>query len=366
MGLITTEVTIQLFTGRVSYYKNKGYRLPTKENGKYDLGASFTVKIKDLPLNSHEMVECTCDFCNKPLKMKYQDYIKQMQGILKKVCCVQCKHNKSKLTNLEKYQVENPLQCQEIRNKQIRTCIHRYGVPYYVISDEFKDKSKSTMFKKYGVEWASQNQLVKEKKKQTSLIHYGCEYPMQSPIIRDMIKKTMNERYGVSNPLQSELIRKKMSETYYKNQSVCTSIQQKYICQLYDMELNYPILYLNVDMYNKENDLCCEYDGGGHFLSVKLGRMTQKDFDHKEMVREILIRNDGHKIMRIISRHDNIPSDTILLQMLSDAKQYFSDFKQHSWITFDIDEGIVKNAEYQRSYFYGELRKIKKSDLESA
>ena len=47
---------------------------------------------------------------------------------------------------------------------------------------------------------------------------------------------------------------------------------------------------------------------------------------------------------------------------------YFSDYPNHSWMTFDIDEGIVKNAECKdgRSYFYGELRRITKQNLESA
>ena len=86
------------------------------------------------------------------------------------------------------------------------------------------------------------------------------------------------------------------------------------------------------------------------------------------MVRSLVIKKEGYKQIEIVSRKDYLPSDEVLLQMLSDAKQYFSEFPIHSWITFDIDEGIVKNAECKEgcSYFYGELRKIKKYDLQSA
>lgn len=121
-------------------------------------------------------------------------------------------------------------------------------------------------------------------------------------------------------------------------------------------------------MYDESNNLCIEYDGGGHFLEIEIGKVSQEEFDNKELVREKMIRQEGCKIIRIISRKDNLPSDEILLQMLSDAKQYFSDYPEHSWINFDIDNGIVRNAEHKDGspYFYGELRKIKKGDLKSA
>ena len=65
--------------------------------------------------------------------------------------------------------------------------------------------------------------------------------------------------------------------------------------------------------------------------------------------------------MRIISSKDKLPSDEILLQMLSEAKQYFSDYPNHSWIEFNIDTSTVRDAEQKDSVFfdYGKLRNIK-------
>ena len=64
--------------------------------------------------------------------------------------------------------------------------------------------------------------------------------------------------------------------------------------------------------------------------------------------------------MRIISTSDLLPSDTILLQMLTKAKEYFSTYPQHSWYEFNIDTSLVYNAEHKEGVFfdYGELRKI--------
>lgn len=69
--------------------------------------------------------------------------------------------------------------------------------------------------------------------------------------------------------------------------------------------------------------------------------------------------------MRIISIHDRLPSNATLFQMLKQTKEYFFKYPQHSWIEFNIDSSIVRNAEYKDGvyYDYGELRIIKDSDL---
>jgi hypothetical protein len=121
-------------------------------------------------------------------------------------------------------------------------------------------------------------------------------------------------------------------------------------------------------MYDTDNNIVWEVDGGGHNLSVKLNKISQNDFEEKERIREMVIVRNGYKICRIISSKDNYPSDQILLQMLEDAKQYFSDYPNHSWMNFDIDNGIIRNAENKegKPYDYGQLRKIKKTNMESA
>ena len=54
--------------------------------------------------------------------------------------------------------------------------------------------------------------------------------------------------------------------------------------------------------------------------------------------------------------------------MLKNARQYFSSHPEHTWMNFDIDNGIIRNAEYKEGipYFYGKLRKIKEEDLKTA
>ena len=47
--------------------------------------------------------------------------------------------------------------------------------------------------------------------------------------------------------------------------------------------------------------------------------------------------------------------------MLEKSKQYFSDYPNHSWIEFDIDNSCIRNAEEKSEihFDYGELRNIK-------
>lgn len=167
------------------------------------------------------------------------------------------------------------------------------------------------------------------------LLHYGVEYGAQSPIIRE-----------------------KIHQSYYDNQSLPASYQQKYICHLYNMKLNYPIKYYNVDMCDIDNKLICEYDGGGHKLSVKLGSMSEEEFNQKEIVRNNIIKREGYKIFRIISSKDKLPNDDILLEILREAKKYFKEYPNHSWMEFNIDNNCIRNAEHKNGipFNFGKIK----------
>ena len=123
--------------------------------------------------------------------------------------------------------------------------------------------------------------------------------------------------------------------------------------------MNFPISRFSADICFVNEKLDIEVDFGGHNLSVKLGQLTQEEFDRKELIRDKVIKSKGYKIIRIKSKSDLLPSDSILLQMLNDARNYFST-TQHSWCIFDIDKSLLFNAENKNGipYNYGSLRTI--------
>ena len=404
MGLITEEVQVPISPSNIKHYKNLGYN-------NIKIGDLITVKIENLTEGSSVLIECRCDYCNEKLNITYKAYIKSMSNIIHKIACSKCRSKKVKEVNMVKYGVEHPMKLDKVKEKHKESIREKYGVDYPMQSKQVREKSKQSCLKKYGVENPMKNEDVKNKGIETCKKKYGVENAFQSEAIKEKIKKSILDKYGVDNPMRSQEIkekvyltnmekygvkhvlqnkdiyqkmisdnyekygvghvtqlpeiRKKVSESLYKNQTMCTSKQQQYIASLYNMTLNYPILYWSVDMYDETDDLCCEYDGGGHFLEVELGKISQEEFEIKELIREKMIKQDGHKMIRIISRKDNIPSDEILFQMLNDAKQYFSNYPEHSWMNFDIDNDIIRNAEHKDGspYFYGELRKIKEGNL---
>ena len=93
MGLISTEVEINLHGNNIPYYENLGYEIPrvfdkyaNKEFVKK--GTSIKVKVEDLPHSSIALVNVKCDCCGKIMNKKYFDYsLHNHQG---KYYCVDC------------------------------------------------------------------------------------------------------------------------------------------------------------------------------------------------------------------------------------------------------------------------------------
>ena len=201
--------------------------------------------------------------------------------------------------------------------------------------------------------------------KETYMKNLGVDSPAKLEEVRKRMAETSLHRYGVLNPMQSLEVRAKANETLCQNGTQKTSKQQVYLRNLYGGELNYPVKYYAVDICLPDEKLVIEYDGGGHNLRVILGRLTQEEFNQKEIIRSNIIKKEGYKQIKIISSHDKLPQDSTLLQMLEQAKKYFLDYPEHSWCSYNIDQSMLFNAECKDGieYNFGELRTIKDSDL---
>ena len=313
--LLTKEVKVIPNGKMISYYKNKGY------DARYHV--PLLVKIEDLSKGSHAPVRVLCDYCKEEIvEIPYYRYNNSLK-LIDKIACVKCKGKKEADCNMIRYGVRNVAQLDWVKEKTQNTSIRKYGVSNYAKTCECREKMRESVKIKYGVECVSQSLKVKEK----------------------------------------------VAKTLYANSSQMTSKQQLYIFNLYNQnknaELNYPISRYNVDIYLSDDNLIVEYDGGFHSGQVKLGQLTQEEFDQKEIIRNNIIKREGYKQMRIISSKDFLPQDSTLLQMLSDAKDYFSNYPNHSWIEFNIDTSTLHNAENKDGIYYdfGALRAIKDSDI---
>ena len=172
------------------------------------------------------------------------------------------------------------------------------------------------------------------------------------------------EKYGFKSVLSSPKIREKIRQSLFNNGTAPRSNQQIYINQLIGGKLNYPVKNLSLDIAFPEEKLYIEYDGGGHENSIVFGNVTKKEFDNNQRNRTYGLLRSGWKEIRIISNNDNLPSDTKILEILSYARTYLN--QNHHYIKFDIDNNKIINSQGEFDFDYGELRKIKLTDLKEA
>lgn len=352
--LLTKEVEVRPRGEMIQYYKDRGY------DAKYN--QLLVVKVDDLPRRSSSSIKVLCDICQEnEVSTTYCNYNKSIETT-GSYACKECRYEKVRLTNIARYGVDNYGKTKECHEKMKNTTKSLYGVEHYSQTEEYKERFRNTCIDRYG---ESYQQQFTDKAFESFYDKTGYEHPSKSPETIKKRRENFSNKYGVDNPAKLPEVREKMSRTLYANSSQKVSKQQNYINNIYQGILNFPVKYYNVDIYLSDDNLTVEYDGGFHLGNVITGRETIDEHTRKEIIRSNVIKKEGYKQMRIISENDKLPSDTILLQMLQDARNYFSDYPNHSWIEFNIDTSTVRNAEHKDCipYDFGKLRTIKDSDL---
>jgi len=270
---------------------------------------------------------------------------------------------------------------EESLEKQKQTCLDRYGVDNPFKLELFQNKARDTIQSKYGVNNISKSIEIKEKKRKTTLRRFGVDNPMKNKNIKDKIEQTNLNRYGVKYYIITEESREKLysknilkygykipfsnkeahanflikaRKTMYENGTSPCSLAQKYLCELLDGKLNYPVSSLALDISFPEEMIYCEWDGSGHNLAVQMGDLTQEKFDRKEINRHYFLKNKGWKRIRIVSIKDYMPADDIMIDLINIAKKYLK--QNHSWFEINIDEGKLKCSQYEEEFNFGELR----------
>lgn len=350
--LLTKTVKIKWRKDNKDIYENKGYKFT-------NYGKEFEINVNDLLTGSHKMVEILCDYCQKTVVEKsYKDYISQnLNSIIHKDCCKKCQPLKLVESNKNVYGVSFIGELESTIEKRRQTNLSRYGVENCHQTQECKDKIKQTNLLKFGFENPKQNQIIKDKAKLSSLLKYGVEYYSQTEESKIKFINTSMKNWGTKHPMQNINVRTRVAKTLFKNKTASCSLQQKYFHNLIKGELNYAVRNINLDIAFPEEMVYVEYDGGGHALNVKLGKITEQEFKNNERNRWYLLKSKGWREIRIISINDKLPLDEKILEMIEYAKEYLN--TGHSWIKFDINNNKVINSQGEFDYDFGELRKIK-------
>ena len=310
------------------WYESKGYVF-TK------WGDKFIIPLEDLTLGSGKIIQVICDYCGKEHPKAYGDYVKwKEKSPIKKDCCKSCVAKK----NTESNQLV-------------------YGVNCTMQVPEHMDTYIKSIEEKYGVKNISQNNEVKNKKIKTTLENWGVPYAILHPEIQEKFKNTVRKNYGVDYPMQNSEILNKGRKALYLNGLVPCSNQQRYLHKLLGGELNYPVSRLSLDIAFPEDKIYIEYDGGGHDLSVKLNKITEKEFQNKEIRRYQFLKSKGWKQIKIISPYDYLPVDKFIIEEFKNALSWFktSGFGYYHYI-IDIGTKIESDD-------YGHLISPKKINL---
>lgn len=287
MGLIQEYVDMKISTYNIEHYKNKGYDCID--------GETIKVRVCDLSEGSGVKIDVECDYCGAKFKQAYRRYLEHSNDI----ACMDCRYYKVAKTNLE-----------------------RYGNTCSLRNKDVLQKAKDTCKKRYGVEYSLQNKQIQKQTKITLFQHYGVTVPAKNKTIL----KRMNEAMKMSD----------------NSQFISTSKIQRHLCDLYNGVLNYKVDNFYVDMYLQEYNICCEYDGGGHNLSVKHSRITQEELDKKDDLRNMELINRGYKVFRIVSSKDTKLTDKEFLNIKDKAIQNLI-YNNYNLYVYNIDNQSEKS-----------------------
>lgn len=197
---------------------------------------------------------------------------------------------------------------------------------------------------------------------------------MQNPDFKEKMKESVQRKYGVDNVMQLSEVREKIALTlgskqeletfisengksYYRYRGIPCSSNQLHLNELLGGELNGYISYYPVDLLFEEDKIYLEYNGTGHNLSVKMGKISKEEQDKKEIKRYYFLKNKGYKQILFVSlTKRRLPSDKILQSLFNQAKGYLN--QNHNWIEFNLDENYIKWKEGILKYDFNSLIEI--------
>jgi len=346
--LITKEVEVKWNVNNKDHYVSLGY-IFTKIND------TFIANVDDLSKGSHKKICYSCDYCGREFEKEFKQLINGRK-VIKKDSCAKCQPYKTQDVLMIECGVNNKTKLPETLNKMKSTMLDRYGVEHNMQMESCREKAKLTWIENYGVDNPTKNKDIHDLAMRTYVDRYG-ENPHKNPIIVARINATNQRKYGCDWQLQSPEVIAKSRRTFYKNGTTPTSRQQKYIHELLGGQLNFPVSNCNLDVAYPQNNIYIEFNGSGHSLSVKLGDISQKQFNTKEIKRYLYLKSKGWKCICIESSCDYLPSDEVIVDEFNKAGEWFkSNDRGHYHYNVEIGNKID-------DINHGKLRRITDKDL---
>ena len=157
------------------------------------------------------------------------------------------------------------------------------------------------------------------------------------------IEQTCLEKYGVRHPMQDAVIHEKSVNNHINNfgkawnscgfiNGIPVSKVQKQLGEAFpEFIVNYKEAGYFYDLFNKELNLVIEYNGKGHDLQVRRGKISLEEFQKKEILRkEVILKT--HNLLIIEDPLDRLVHPNRFQTALIDISQAISDLKKYNVI----------------------------------
>ena len=107
--VLTKEVSVKISASNYAYYEEIGFNA--------GIGETIQVAWSMLSTGSHYKILCKCDICSVEKEVMYKNYLKYHNTKSGEYMCRKCSENKRKISLNENYNVDYPLQNDEIMDK---------------------------------------------------------------------------------------------------------------------------------------------------------------------------------------------------------------------------------------------------------
>jgi hypothetical protein len=165
-------------------------------------------------INTKTIIAFICVCGLKYSKTLYR--IVENGGLFCKECTTIRKKEKTIITNNKKYNTNYAVQNKEIQEERRLKLLEKYNVENISQIEDVKNKKKELSRLKYNTDYPLQHISVKEKREHTNLSRYNVRNQFQLEKIKEKIKETNLERYGVEHPSQNQEIQEKIQKTAKK------------------------------------------------------------------------------------------------------------------------------------------------------
>lgn len=164
-----------------------------------------------------------------------------------------------------------------------------------------------------------------KKSKETCLLKYGVDNPMK---VEEIQQKCEQARIDNPNFTGSTFL----SSSGFVNGIPVSKAQYNLYQLLPDFKLNYHYRKYYIDL--AKDNIAIEYDGKGHDLEVRMGKMALEEFEEKEQIKENILL-EKYRLLRIVDKKDKLKKEERCAQIKEQIDNFISGNSKYEKIVID-------------------------------